>query len=377
MIKAYKYKLFPTEQQQTLLNKHFGATRYIYNWGLQTKSSSYITTKTNISRLKLSKQLTQLKQQPEYIWLNEINAQALQAKLEDLDVAYTGFFKKKADYPTFKSRKDKQSFRVPQATIVNFDNSSIQIPKFKEGIKFDNHRSFTGKICHSTISKSSAGEYYISITVDTKQPLPIKPPIIEATTIGLDLGLNSYVTISTGEKVLDPKPSKKHACKLAKLSRRHSRKQKGSNNKNKHRLKLAKLHEKVANQRKDFHHKLSYKLTHENQVDTIVMETLSVSNMIKNHKLAFHIADAGWSQFIQFIKYKCDWYGKNFIQIGRFEPSSKMCSTCGVVNKRLTLTDRSWMCASCGSNHDRDVNASLNIKKLGLVQPEVTPTDTK
>jgi putative transposase len=259
-----------------------------------------------------------MKKQEEYSWLKEVNSLAIQSKLEDLDKAYTAFCKKKSDYPKFKSKKNKQSFRVPQNTKVNWDEKKVIIPKFLEGIKIDAHRKFEGEISSSWVSKTPTGKYSISILVEDGKELPNKPKIEESKTIGIDLGITHFATISNGEKIDNPRLLKIKLNRIRRENRKLSRKQEESKNREKQKIKLAKLHEQVTNSRKDFHHKLSYKLTHDNQVDTIVMETLSIKNMMKNKKLSRHISDCAWYQFQTFLKYKCEWYGKNFIQIGRF-----------------------------------------------------------
>jgi putative transposase len=374
MLKAYKYRLSPNKSQEVLLNKHFGCTRFVYNWALSEKMKAYQKDKTNLSRYDLQARLPKMKKQEEYCWLKEVNSLAIQSKLEDLDKAYVAFYKKKNSYPKFKSKKNKQSFRVPQNTKVNWDNKKVIIPKFLEGIKFDCHRKFNGEISSSYVSKTKTNKYYISILVEDNKKIPTKPKIKEKTTVGIDLGITNFITISTGEKVENPRHLTKVLKRLARENRKHSRKTKGGKNKEKQRVKLAKVYEKVTDSRKDFHHKLSHKLTHDNQVKTIVMETLSINNMLKNKKLSRHIQDCAWYQFQTFLKYKCDWYGKNFIQIGRFEPSSKLC-TCGNINHELKLKDRTWTCSVCKTKHDRDILASNNIKQIGLGQPKFTPVE--
>lgn len=374
MLKAYKYRLFPNKSQEVLLNKHFGCTRFVYNWALGEKMKAYQKDKTNLSRYDLQARLPKMKKQEEYCWLKEVNSLAIQSKLEDLDKAYVSFYKKKNSYPKFKSKKNRQGFRVPQNTRVNWDKKKVIIPKFLEGIKFDCHRKFNGEISSSYVSKTKTNKYYISILVEDNEKTPDKPKIKEKTTIGIDLGITNFITISTGEKVDNPRHLIKALKRLARENRKHSRKTKGGKNKEKQRIKLAKVYEKVTGCRKDFHHKLSHKLTHDNQVKTIVMETLSINNMLKNKKLSRHIQDCSWYQFQTFLKYKCDWYGKNFVQIGRFEPSSRLC-TCGNVNHELKLKDRTWTCKVCKTKHDRDILASNNIKQIGLGQPKFTPVE--
>lgn len=375
MLKAFKYQLQPTKEQEVLFNKHFGCSRFVWNWALGEKMKAYQTDKTNLSRYDLQARLPQMKKTEDYEWLKEVNSLAIQSKLEDLDKAYTSFYKKKSNYPKFKSKKNRQSFRVPQNTKVNWDEKKVIIPKFLEGIRFDAHREFDGSISSSWVSKTPTGKYFISILVDNSKERPSKPTIEETKTIGIDLGISHFATISSGEKIDNPRLLKIKLDRIRRESKKLSKKQKGSNNREKQKIKLANLHEQITNSRKDFHHKLSYKLTHDNQVDTIVMETLSINNMMKNKRLNRHIGDCAWFQFQTFLKYKCDWYGKNFVQIGRFEPSSKLCS-CGVINHELTLKYREWTCKSCGLTHDRDILASNNIKHIGLGQPESKPVET-
>jgi putative transposase len=375
VIRAFRYQLFPTKEQETLLNKHFGCSRFVWNWGLGEKMKAYQTDKTNLTRYQLQAKLPIMKKTEEFSWLKEVNSLAIQSKLEDLDKAYVAFYRKKSDFPKFKSKKNKQSFRIPQNTKVNFDDGKIVIPKFLEGIKFDNHRKFEGEVSSSYITKTQTGKYHISILVEDNKVMPTKPQVNEKSTVGIDLGISNFATISNGTKVDNPRFLKIKLDRLRRENNKLSRKKKDSKNRDKQRIKLAKLHEQITNSRKDFQHKLSYRLTHDNQVDTIVMETLSIKQMSKNHSLARHIQDCAWYQFQTYLKYKCDWYGKNFIQIGKYEPSSKLCS-CGVINHQLTLKDRNWTCKVCGVTHDRDILASINIKQIGLVQPESKPVES-
>jgi len=369
MLKAFKYRIYPNKGQKVLLEKHFGCVRFVWNWALGKKMEAYQKDKTNISRYELQAELPKMKK-GEQPWLSEVGSLSIQSKLEDLDKAYTSFFKKKVSYPKFKCKRNDQKFRIPQNTKVDFGKGKVIIPKFLGGIKCVFDRTFEGDISSSYVSRTTTGKYFVSILVENGKELPTKPTIKEKTTIGIDLGLKHFATLSNGTKVENPKPLKRFLKKLKKQQRRLSKKTKGSNNRNKQRIKLAKTHEKITNCRKDFHHKLSHKLTHDNQVKTICMETLSTKDMMENSYMARQIADVGWNAFTNILKYKCDWYGKNFVQIGRFEPSSKLCS-CGYINHSLTLKDREWTCPSCNVIHDRDILAANNIKKLGLGQPEV------
>lgn len=369
MLKAFKYRLYPNKEQKVLLEKHFGCVRFVWNWALGKKMEAYQKDKINLSRYELQAELPKMKKgdQP---WLAEVGSLSIQSKLEDLDKAYTSFFKKKVAYPKFKCKRNDQKFRIPQNTKVDFEKGKVIIPKFLGGIKCIFDRQFEGDISSSYVSRTTTGKYFISILVEDGKELPIKPKVVEKSTIGIDLGLKHFAILSNGTKIENPKPLKRFLKKLKKQQRQFSKKTKGSNNRNKQRIKVAKTHEKITNCRKDFHHKLSHKLTHDNQVKTICMETLSTKDMMENSYMARQIADVGWNTFTNILKYKCDWYGKNFVQIGRFEPSSKLCS-CGYINQTLTLKDREWTCPSCKITHDRDILAANNIKKLGLGQPEV------
>lgn len=369
MLKAFKYRLYPNKEQKVLLEKHFGCVRFVWNWALGKKMEAYQKDKINLSRYELQAELPKMKKgdQP---WLAEVGSLSIQSKLEDLDKAYTSFFKKKVAYPKFKCKRNDQKFRIPQNTKVDFEKGKVIIPKFLGGIKCIFDRQFEGDISSSYVSRTTTGKYFISILVEDGKELPIKPKVVEKSTIGIDLGLKHFAILSNGTKIENPKPLKRFLKKLKKQQRQLSKKTKGSNNRNKQRIKVAKTHEKITNCRKDFHHKLSHKLTHDNQVKTICMETLSTKDMMENSYMARQIADVGWNTFTNILKYKCDWYGKNFVQIGRFESSSKLCS-CGYINQTLTLKDREWTCPSCKITHDRDILAANNIKKLGLGQPEV------
>ncbi len=363
MLKTFKYRLYPNQEQQVLLAKHFGCTRYIYNYALENKIKLYKQEEKTISSFDLIKQLVQLKQEPDTCWLKEVNSQSLQQSILHLDKAFSSFFKKKTNFPRFKSRHKKQSFSCPQSVKVNFLDSTVKLPKIGR-IKTIFSRQFNGQVKTCTISKTRTNKYFISILVETGEPLPTKPDINPTTTIGIDLGLKDFAITSDGKKIDNPRYLRSSEARLKILQRRASRKVKKSNNRKKGFLKVAGMHEKIHNQRDDFLHKVSTELISENQ--TICLENLAVKNMIKNNNLAKSISDVSWSRFVTFMKYKSEWYGVNLIQIGRFEPSSKMCSVCGVVNKDLKLEHRKWRCLSCEVLHDRDVNAAINIKRMGL-----------
>jgi putative transposase len=377
MNKAYRYRLFPNEEQRVLIEKHFGCTRFVYNYALYKRIETYKLEGKTIPRFDLQAELPKLKKQEETCWLKEVNSHSLQASLINLDCAYVKFFREKKGFPKFKSKHvGNQSFQIPPSTTtkIDFENKKVRLPKFKEGIKFDAHREFVGEVKTCTISRTPTNKYYISILVEDGNELPTKADMSEETTIGIDLGLSHFLTTNRGEKIDNPRYLKNKLKALKRSQRNLSRKKKGSNNYKKQKLRLAKKHEKVTNERRDFHHKVSATLVRDNQTNTLVMENLDIKSMQKNRWLSQSISDVGWGEFVSMIKYKCDWYGKNFIQIGQYEPSSKLCS-CGKINHELKLSDRIWTCHHCNTTHDRDILASNNIKQIGMGQPEFMPVE--
>jgi putative transposase len=355
MLKGLKYRIYPTNTQKELISKHIGSSRFVYNLALETKITAYTGSKHKFSTFDLIKQLPELKKECE--WLKDVNSQSLQKSIQNMDIAFKRFFKG-AGFPKYKSKnKGKQSFSIPQKVLVK--NNRLLIPKFKKGIKIVLHREIKGTIKSATISVTSTGKYFVSILVDTNIQMPIKAPIKKSTTIGIDLGIKDFAITSDGEVFENHKFLRKAQSKLKYLQRKYS-KHKGKRT----RKRLALLHEKVANKRKDFLHKVSTQLIRENQ--TIALETLAVSNMLKNHNLAQSINDVSWSAFVTMLEYKADWHGKNILKIGTFEPSSKTCSCCGYVNKKLKLQHREWTCVECNTLLSRDLNAAINIKNFAL-----------
>lgn len=356
--KTFKYRIYPTEEQKILLAKHFGSKRFVWNYFLNMRKEAYLANKTSLNFYDNSKSLTELKKQEEFKWLKEVNSQSIQYSLRDLEVAYTNFFSKKGQFPRFKSKKDKQSFRIPQYT--KYENGELNIPKFKKPIKVAEDRPLTGDILFSTISKSSSGRYFVSITCETEHT-PYKK---NANKVGIDLGIKDLAICSDRKIYPNLKNTKKYAEKLTYEQRQLSKKQKGSNNKNRQKIKVAKIHEKIANSRLNHIHQITTQIVRDNQ--TICVEDLAVANMVKNHKLAKSISDCSWGEFLRQLKYKSEWNERTFITIDRFFPSSKMCNKCRFVNQDLTLEDREWICPNCGSKLNRDLNASENILEQGL-----------
>jgi putative transposase len=371
MLKSYKYRIFPSEKQIIKLNNIFGQVRFVYNYGLERKIKEYNKNKKSLDMYGLTKEITQLKKE-KHEWLKESPSQALQMTIRNLDNAYTNFFKG-SGFPKFKNKYSKQSFQLPQGVYLSKDNKQIFIPKLKF-TDIDYHRDFDGEIKTVTVSRTTTNKYYISILVDNKKDVPKKKPIKLNTTVGIDLGIKDFAITSDGKKFKNHDFLKSMLNKLRIEQRSLSRKQKGSNHYNQQKLKLSLLHEKIKNQREDYLHKISKYLV--DNYDTICVEDLSISNMMKNKNLSKAIGDMGWYKFKSFLEYKCEWYGKNLSVIGRFDPSSKTCSKCGSMNKVLKLKDREWTCNECGENHDRDINAAINIRNFGLRnQPSVTQSE--
>jgi putative transposase len=366
MLKAFKYRLYPNKEQAEKIDKNIGCARWIYNYALTKKMKAWNSEKKNLSRYDIQKDLPELKKQKETEWLKEADSKALIYSLLNLDNAYQKFFKEHKGYPKFKSKKkSKLNYTTYQKVKIDWDKNKLNLPKNKD-IKIKLHRKFEGEAGQVTISKTPTGKYYVSILVDTKEKDKRKSKINEKTAIGIDLGIKTFATISDGRKIENPKILYKYEKKLTREYKRLSRKEKGSNNKNKQRIKVARTHERITNIRKDFLHKLSFELTHENQVKSIVLEDLNINGMLKNHHLSKAIINVSWNKFVELLAYKCDWYGVNLLKIGRFEPSSKLCSKCGFINQELTLSNREWTCPNCGSKLNRDLNAAINIKRFGL-----------
>lgn len=372
MLKAFKYRIYPNQEQEEKIDQNIGCSRWIYNYALAKKRKVWEEEGKSLSRYDVQRELPILKRQEETKWLKEADAMALVCSLRNLDFAYKNFFRKiktkekEKGFPRFKSKKNsKQNYTTYQGVKVDWGSNRLTLPKNKE-IKIILHRKFEEKIKQITISKVPTGKYFVSILVDTKDKEREKGETREKTTIGIDLGIKTFIAISDGRKIDNPKTLNRFEKKLAREQRRLSRKKNGSNNKDKQRIKVARVYEKITNIRKSQLHNLSYQLTHEDQVKSIVTEDLNVNGMLKNHHLAKAIADVNWSKFVELLAYKCDWYGVNLLKIGRFEPSSKLCSKCGIINNELTLDDREWVCPNCRSKLDRDINAAINIKRFGL-----------
>lgn len=357
--KTYKFRIYPNAEQEQNLARHFGHSRFVYNYFLNQRKEQYLEDKKSDNYYAQATSLTKLKKEEDTKWLKEVNSQTLQFALKSLDSAYTNFFRGNAKFPRFKSRRNKNSFTVPQNVKIN--DGKLDIPKFKEGIKIKIHREIeTENIGKATITRTPSGKYFVSIFTGQE----IKQLPINNKAIGCDLGIKDFVITSDNKKFKNNRYTKKYARKLKEAQQHLSRKQKGSNGFEKQKIKVAKIHEKIANSRLDTLHKVSYELVRDNGL--IAIEDLNVKGMIKNKKLSKHIADASWGNFVNLLQYKCDWYGRELVKVNRFFPSSKTCNECGWINQDLNLSIREWTCSSCGVIHDRDLNASINILKEGL-----------
>jgi putative transposase len=371
MLKAFKYRIYPNSSQSEELAKAFGCCRFLYNKALEHKKNIYESTKKSISYNDLATVfLKSLKE--EFIWLKDAPSQALQQSLRHLDVAYQKFFKKQNKFPSFKSKYARQSFSLPQFVKVNFKDSTIILPKIGN-IKTVFHRTFEGNIKTCTISKTPTNKYYISILVENNKELPTI--ITGDKNIGIDLGIKTFATFSNGEKIDNPKFLNKSLKKLKALQVSLSRKIKTSHNYRKLKYKIAILHEKICNKRDNFLHQISKDIINNNHV--IIMEDLDIQSLLEksNTCMSRNIGDVSWSKFVTMLKYKALWNGRRFLQIGRYDPSSKKCSECGEIYSELKLEDRIWVCDKCGKEHDRDENAAINILKFGMEQAELKSSE--
>lgn len=363
MIKAYKYRLNPTVGQKDFFERSFGCARFVYNWALERRVKAYQADKTRLSFFDLSKDIVSLKKEEDKSWLNDVYAQSLLCSIRNMDSAFTRFFREKKGFPKFKSKHgSRQAFQYIQGIKIDFDSHKVYLPK-AGWVKFFKSREFEGKIGTTTVSKTATGKYFVSILVDDGKGKPAKAPITEETAVGIDVGINSFAVLSDGTVIDNPKYLEKAESRLKVLQRRLAKKQKGSKRRERARKAVARQYETVRNKRTDFMHQVTTRIVRENQ--TIIIEDLNVDGMLQNHCLAKHISSASWNEFFRQLEYKCDWYGKNLIRIGRFEPSSRMCE-CGHIYKELTLKDRTWVCHACGRENDRDLLAARNIKRFGL-----------
>jgi putative transposase len=359
--KAFKYRFYPTPEQESLLRCTMGCTRLVYNRALAARTEAWYGESKRIGYVESSAMLTQWKKQDDLDFLNEVSSVPLQQGLRHLQAAFSNFFAGRAKYPTFKKKRNGGSAEFTKSAF-KWKDGQVYLAKCSKPLAVRWSRELPQGASPSTITVklSPAGRWSVSLLVDVEiEPLPKS-----SNQIGIDLGVTSLVALSNGEKIANPKSFNAKRRKLKRVQKALSRKQKGSNNRYKARLKVAKVHQKISDARNDFLHKLTTRLVRENQ--TIAVENLAVKNMVKNRKLALSISDASWGELVRQLEYKCDWYGRNFVKIDRWFPSSKRCGSCGHIVEKLPLNIREWDCPKCGSHHDRDINAARNILAAGL-----------
>jgi putative transposase len=360
--RAYRYRFYPSLQQADLLNRTFGSARYVYNRALAERSRAWTQEQRRVTFADTCRMLTAWKSDPETAWLYEVSNVALQQSLQHLQNAYLSFWRKQGRYPKFKSKRKSRASATFTRSGFSWRDGRITLAKMGAPLDIRWSRPLPEAADPSsvTVSRDSAGRWHISVLCeDTVRDAP-------ATTaaVGIDAGITSLLTLSTGEKITNPKHEKADRVRLAKAQRALSRKTKGSANRAKARLRVARVHARIADRRRDHLHKLTTRLVRENQ--TLVIEDLSVRNMLGNHCLARAISDASWSELRGMLEYKAEWYGRTVVAIDRFYPSSKTCSACGAITAKMPLSVREWACASCGTLHDRDVNAAKVILAAGL-----------
>jgi putative transposase len=360
--KAVQVRLYPSKEQETQLAQAFGCARWWWNYALNKSIETYKETGKGLSRAALNAFLPVLKKAEDTIWLGDCYSQVLQATTLNLTTAYKNFFDKRAGFPKFKSKHGKQSIQYPQN--VKIVDGNIKLPGNIGIVKAKIHRLIEGKVKTVTISKTPSGKYLASMLIEVEGE---NPTISEGKIYGIDLGVKHFAVVTDGEKVSkydNPKHLAKHEKNLKRKQQKLARKQKGSNSRNRYRKTVAKVYEQVSNSRQDFLHKLSYKLVSDSQA--VIVENLHVKGMVRNHNLAKSISDAGWGTFTNFLDYKLKHKGGKFVEIDRWFPSSKLCSNCFYQVSEMPLDVREWTCPHCGTHHDRDGNAAINIRAEGI-----------
>jgi putative transposase len=357
--RAYKYRFYPTPEQEQILSQTFGCVRFVYNSILRWRTDAFYQQQLKVGYVEANAQLSRMKKDPELVFLSEVSSVPLQQCLRHQQTAFKNFFEGRAQYPKFKSKRHRQSAEFTRSAFKYWDGK-LYLAKSKTPLDIRWSRELPGEPSTVTVSKDSAGRYFVSCLCEFE---PSKLPVTPNMT-GIDLGLKDLFITDKGERVGNPRHTAKYAARLAKAQRRLSKKKLGSSNRAKARQKVAKLHAKISDCRLDNLHKLSRRLINENQV--ICVESLKVKNMIRNPSMSKAIADAGWGEFVRQLTYKADWAGRLLVAIDQWFPSSKRCSGCGHTLSSLPLSIRQWDCPECGMCHDRDINAATNIKAAGL-----------
>ncbi|MFJ3096972.1 RNA-guided endonuclease InsQ/TnpB family protein [Streptomyces hydrogenans] len=361
--RAFKYRFHPTDAQAAELSRTFGCVRKVYNLALAARTKAWAR-QERVNYNATSAMLTAWKKTEELAFLNEVSSVPLQQCLRHLQSAFTSFFGKRARYPRFKSKKRSRKSAEYTTSGFRFRDGRLTLAKMAKPLAIVWSRPLPAGASPSTVtvSQDAAGRWFVSLLCDdpTVKPLPVTD-----TAVGVDVGLDHLLTLSTGEKIANPRHERRDRARLALAQRQLARKAKGDGaNRAKARRRVAKIHARIADRRRDGLHKLTTRLVRENQ--TIVIEDLTVRNMVKNHALARAISDASWSEFRSLLEYKAAWYGREVIAVDRFFPSSRLCSHCGALQERMPLGVRTWTCDSCGTTHDRDVNAARNLLAAGL-----------
>lgn len=357
--RAYKYRFYPTPEQTELLAQTFGCVRFVYNAILRWRTDAFYQRQEKIGYVGANARLTEIKKDPELAFLSEVSCVPLQQCIRHQQTAFKNFFEGRAKYPVFKSKRHRQSAEFTRSAF-KYRDGKLYLAKSKTPLDIRWSRELPGNPSTVTVSKDSAGRYFVSCLCEFE---PSKLPVTPNMT-GIDLGLKDLFITDKGERVGNPRHTTKYAARLAKAQHRLSKKKLGSANRAKARQKVAKLHAKISDCRQDNLHKLSRRFINENQV--ICVESLNVKNMIRNPKLSKAIADAGWGEFVRQLAYKAEWAGRSLVAIDQWFPSTKRCSDCGHTLSSLPLSVRKWSCPECGAEHDRDINAATNIKAAGL-----------